>query len=55
MSLRNYGLTNTCFCKDLKSYVSVQPRAINMLKGPKQCCNLHDSSLPHFFITLGKF
>ena len=48
MSFRNYRLRNTCFCKCLKSHVSAHPRTINMLKGPKHCCNLHDNS----FISL---
>ena len=46
MSFGNYKLQNTCLCKSLK-HLSVQPRTVNMLKSPKDCCNMDDSS----FIT----
>ena len=44
MSFRNYRLPNTCFCKCIKGHVPVHPRTVNMLMGPKHCCNLHDNS-----------
>ena len=40
--------------KCLKSPVSEHPSKVNMLKGPKHCLNLGDSSFIDFFITLGK-
>ena len=55
MSFRNYRLQNRCLCKGLKSDLSVYPGTINMLKGRKYCCNLHDVVLSDLFITLGKF
>ena len=48
MSFQNYRLRNTCFCKSLKSHVSVHPGKFNMFKGPKHDCNLHDSSFTTF-------
>ena len=48
MSSRIYRLRNTCLCKYLKSYVSVHPRRVNMVKGKKQGRNLRASS----FISL---
>ena len=59
MSFRNYRLPNTCLCICLKSDVSVHPRIVNMLKGSKHWCNLHDSSFIIFVhhsekISVGK-
>ena len=47
MSFGNYKLQNTCLCKSLKHHLSVQPRTVNTLKCPKDCCNIDHSS----FIT----
>ena len=47
MFFRNYRLRNTCLCKCLKSYLSVHPGTVDILKRPKHCCNAHDSG----FIT----
>ena len=44
----NYRLQNTCLCKYLKSHVSVHSGTVNMLKGLKNCCKLHDSSYISF-------
>ena len=44
MLFQNYRLRSTCLCKCLKSDVSVHPGTVNMLKGPKHCCNLRDNS-----------
>ena len=54
MSYRNYRLRNTCLCKCLKSHISVHPRSVNMLKGPKKGSNLHDSSFISFVYHSGK-
>ena len=48
MSSRDYKLRNTCLCKCLKSHVSVHSKTVNMLKCPKHCCNLDDSSFISF-------
>ena len=48
MSFGNYTLRNTCLCKCIKSHVSVHPRPVNMLNGPKHGCNMCASS----FISL---
>ena len=45
MLFRSYRRQKTWLCNCLKRYVSAQPRTVNMLNGPKKCCNLHDSSL----------
>ena len=44
MSFQKYRLQNTSFCKCLKSHVLVYPKSVNMLKGPKHCQNLRDST-----------
>ena len=59
MSFRNYRLQNRCLCKGLKSDLSVYPGTINMLKGRKYCCDLHDSTFIRFVhhswkISVGK-
>ena len=54
MPLRTYRLRNTCLCKCLKKHVYVHPRTVNMLKGAKQHCNLHDSSFISFVHHYGK-
>ena len=46
MSFQNYR-QNRLLCKCQKSYVSVHPKTVNMLKRPKHFCNMDDSS----FIT----
>ena len=43
MSLQTYRLQNKCLCKCLKSHISVDSKSLKMLKGPKNCCNMHDS------------
>ena len=43
MYFRNYGLRNTCLDKCLECPVSDNLLTINMLDGPKHCCNLSDS------------
>ena len=48
MSFLNYRLQNTYLFKCLKSHVSVHPRKVNILNGPKHCCIMHDNS----FISL---
>ena len=54
MSFQNYRLRNACLCKCLKSHVSVHPSSVNMLKGPKRCENLKDSSFISFVHHSGK-
>ena len=59
MSFLNYRLQNACLCKCLKSNVFVHPRTVNMLKCPKYCCNMNDTSFisfDHYFwkIWVGK-
>ena len=49
MTFRNYRLPNTRLCKYLESHASVDPGTVNMLKDPKHCRNVHDSS----FISFG--
>ena len=46
---RNYWLRKTCFLKCLKVPVSEHPLAIDVLMGPKQCWNLHDSTFTLLF------
>ena len=48
MSFRYYRLRNRCLYKCLKSHICVHPKTVNMLKGPKHDCNLHDSSFISF-------
>ena len=52
MSFWNYRLLNTCLCKCLKSHVSLHPRTVNMLRGPKHCCNLQDYQLYQLCLSL---
>ena len=54
MSFQNYRLQSTCLCKCLKSHVSVHPRKVNILKDPKRCFNLHDSSFIRFLHQSGE-
>ena len=59
MSFQKYRLPNTSFCKCPKSHVLAHSRTVNMLKGPKHCWDLHDSSFVSFVhysakIALGK-
>ena len=54
MSFPNHRPPNKCLCKSLKSHVSVHRRTVNMLKRPKHCCNLHDSSFIDFVYHFGK-
>ena len=48
MYFRNYGLRKTGLDKSLKSPVSEDPSTGNMVNGPKQCCNLNDSTFTTF-------
>ena len=54
MSSRNYRVRNTYLCKYLKTHVSVRPRTVNMVKGPKQCYNLRASSFINLVDYSGK-
>ena len=51
MYFRNYGLPKTWLDQCLKSPVSEDPTKSNMVKAPKQCSNLKDTSLPYLLIT----
>ena len=48
MYLRNYGLRKTWLDIRLKSPVSEDALATNMVNGPKDCCNLNDSTVTIF-------
>ena len=50
----NYRLQKAGLLKCLKSLVSEHLRKVNMLKGPKDCPNLHDSFFVIFFWTVWK-
>ena len=49
MYFRNYRLSKTRLDDSLKSAVSELPSTVNMLKGPKQLSNLHESTFIRFF------
>ena len=51
MYFRNYGLPKTWLDQCLKSPVSEDPTKSNMVKAPKHCSNLKDTSLPYLLIT----
>ena len=51
MYFRNYGFPKTWLDQCLKSPVSQDPTKSNMLKAPKHCSNLKDTSLPYLLIT----
>ena len=51
MYFRNYGLPKTWLDQCLKSPVSGDPTKSNMVKAPKHCSNLKDTSLPYLLIT----
>ena len=44
MYFRNYGLRKTSLHKCLKSPVLEDPFTTKMVNGPKNCCNLCDST-----------
>ena len=46
---RNYGVQKTRLNKYRKSSVSENPLIVNMLKGPKHCLKLQDSTFIIFF------
>ena len=51
MYFRNYGLPKTWLDQCLKSPLSEDPTKSNMVKAPKDCSNLKDTSLPYLLIT----
>ena len=48
MYFPNYGLPKTLLDKYQKSIASEYPRASNMVKGPKHCCNLNGGTFMIF-------
>ena len=54
MYFRYYGVGKKWLYNCLKSLVSGNPSRVKMLKGPKHCLNLHESTFIIFFITLGE-
>ena len=48
MYFRNYGLRKTWLDNCLESPVSEDPSTGNRVNGPKNCCNLKDSTFTMF-------
>ena len=48
MYFRNYGLRETWLDNCLESPVSEDPSTGNRVNGPKNCCNLKDSTFTMF-------
>ena len=54
MHFRNYRLGKTELFKRLEGPVSELPSKVNILKGSKHCCILHDSTFTLLFDQSGK-
>ena len=55
MDFQNNGRRMTCLDECLKSNISEHRSIVNMVNGPKNCCNMYDSTLSNFRLVLGKW